>query len=763
MSDQSSDTDPSTGQRSEDGSDSVPTSVEEAVPEDVDPSKARADTESIVKAQTPNPESTIHKSDRSWLHDPTRRFVAWLATTLNNQTNLVGWVEPTVESADIDTPGDLYLSKAFSRGLVVLAVVSLLTFIGSLTYIVTQDVLTPDTLAVASLGAIGLGLGFTAALLGLWFSYVRYGVSERGREINAMMPDAVSYMYTQSVGGINHLDVIRSLAQAEDTYGHLSREFQAIVREAEYFGEDYQIAIAKQAELTPSDELSRFLTDMLTVLRSGGDLAKFLENETDIALRTAKSEMESTTDLLELAAEMYLTISLFPLIGIVVLVILSTINPVGALPLFAIVYGFIPLIALMFIVAVSGVRGDELGSGKLDIQAQASAQLNAIEQDAAETDSDTTSATNQRTLSSAFGSQLASDMMSEEAAHSPSIPLHPAAAGILNTHTIDLYRQDHPTFDKVAKEQVKYRTKSIFTSPLGYFRERPLATLPFTLTITAVTLTIAILIGAAPLPTPDAFIQDPLNTTAWWLHVPLFVVLGPLAIFYEYGKYIKKNLYQSFPQTLRKIASANDTGMTLLDSIESATSEQESLINRELGLIHTKAKLGMPMEQALVEFNNAYQKPKIARITNLLIEAQRTSEHIANVLQTAVQSAENRIQMTKEQKTRTQVQTLLIMITSGLILAVMMILDRVFLPILTEGGLAAVSNAGSAGESGQAAAEFGTGLDPALASLLFLHAVTLHAVFSGALAGYIREGEILSGVKYILVLLTMIFFAWNFV
>ena len=110
-------------------------------------------------------------------------------------------------------------------------------------------------------GAIGFAVGF-----GSLVSIPYFRASAREREINILLSDAISFMYALSVGGLNQLEILEAMARAEDTYGEVAREFQSIVQETEYFGTDYRNAIQQQAIETPSDDLSQFLTDMLSIV-----------------------------------------------------------------------------------------------------------------------------------------------------------------------------------------------------------------------------------------------------------------------------------------------------------------------------------------------------------------------------------------------------------------------------------------------------------------------------------------------------------------
>ncbi len=249
----------------------------------------------------------------------------------------LGVIDPTTLSLGIPSPSPS--ATVFLRSLVVPVAV----FISGLVF-----------------GTIGFLIGF-GSLIAIPYSRS----SSREREINLLLADSVSFMYALSVGGLNQLEILRAMADAEDTYGEVSREFQSIINETEYFGTDYRNAIRQQSMETPSDELSQFLADMLSIVNSGGDMEAFLADKKEKHLRTSKQEQEMTLETLELFGEMYMTLSLFPLLLIIILVIMGMLGESDDFLLYATVYVLIPLTGVGFLVLVSTVKQDELGNGYL--------------------------------------------------------------------------------------------------------------------------------------------------------------------------------------------------------------------------------------------------------------------------------------------------------------------------------------------------------------------------------------------------------------
>jgi flagellar protein FlaJ len=102
-------------------------------------------------------------------------------------------------------------------------------------------------------------------------------------------------------------------------------------------------------------------------------------------------------------------------------------------------------------------------------------------------------------------------------------------------------------------------------------------------------------------------------------------------------------------------------------------------------------------------------------------------------------------------------QVAIILMTYLTLLGVMAILKTQFLDVMA--GLASQAASGGDSLSGQGL-NFGGGINIDLLSVLFFHAVTLQAGLSGFISGYIRNADIVSGVKFVVVLQTIALLVW---
>ncbi|MFC6732329.1 type II secretion system F family protein [Haladaptatus sp. DYSN1] len=536
-------------------------------------------------------------------------------------------------------------------------------------------------------GLVGFGIGFGAIV-----SVPYYRAGERKREINMLLPDSISFMYALSVGGMNQIEILQAMAKAEDTYGEVAKEFQSIVLETEYFDTDYRSAIRNQAMQSPSDELGQFLTDMLSIVNSGGDMTRFLDDKKEKHMRTAKQEQELQLETLELFGEMYMTLSLFPLLLIIILVIMSMLGEAQDFMLYGTVYGLIPMTGIGFLVLVATVKSGEPGDGYL---------------------------------------------------HEDDPDIQRRERGMLGLGLIERYAGTYAVFDRIKSKEGTFVTMELLRKPHHFFRDYPLATLALTVPAAIVLLGFCIMAGLAPA-SFEELQSNPVGGTFFWVYMPMYVTLLPLAVFNEWNLRSRWKIIKNLSDDLRKLSSANDTGLTLLESLKVVADTSRGKLAEEFEAIHAKVNYGMSLKEALIEFNNHYHIPRLARTVKLVSKAQETSSNITDVLSTAAQASENQDDIDRERVGRTRMQIVIIIMTYLVLLGVMAILKVKFLD--TMAGLSAQAS----GDSGA----FGGGLNIDMLTMLFFHAVTLQALMSGFIAGYMRDASLLSGVKYAVILPT---------
>jgi flagellar protein FlaJ len=563
---------------------------------------------------------------------------------------------------------------------------------------------------LVGLGGVSLSLAGFLVGAGVPLLSLYYEADDRRREIEMLLPDTVAYMYALSVGGMNQLEIFDAVADSEDVYGEVSREFQAIMQETRYFDTDYRTAIRHRAIETPSDSLSELLTDTLSIVDSGGDMTQFLDDKTEKHLREARQSREENLETLELLGEMYMTVSLFPLLLVILLVVMSMMGNGSPLLLLLSVYGLVPGIAVVFVTLIAIVKQDERGGGRLSLPGGGGF---------------TTAGTAlERSITRAY-----TDGGERQV---------PAAAGGL--------------FDRIHRREGVYRAGALLARPTRLFVRHPTYTLALTVPLAALAVLLAAGTGVAPT-TWAGLEAAPVLGTTLYVYVPLYVLTVPLALARYRQRARHRAVLDGLAESLRKLSSANDTGLPLLDSFRNVADTTAGRLAEEFDRIHGKVLYGASLKAALFEFNNRYEIPRMARTVNLIAEAQEASSQISDVLRTAAQAAENQDEIQRERRTRTRMQIAIIVMTYLVLLAVMAMLKLQFLDSIA-------SLAADAGAAGGGAGAVSVNVDIDRLSMLFFHTVTLQAISAAIIAGYLRESRLLGSVKYLVALPTVALAVW---
>ena len=432
----------------------------------------------------------------------------------NYQENLRG--------AHLTDGADLYLARTVLYTLItailVLTVTGLLSFLGFNSGLFEQ-------ITDSEAAEIGLTLGFPifatiiiSAITGVMYYIIpSYKASRRAAEIDATLPSAVTFMYALNRGGMNINDVMRMLAENDNVYGEVSKEFGTIIQDMEYFSRDSLSAIRRAGERTPSDKFSDLMDDMVATMDSGAQMSTFLEQKSEDLIIDAEREQSSFIEQLSLLGEVYVTAFVAgPLFMIIITVIMALMGGAEPSQLDGIVYGLLPFMNIGYFFLINVLASSDeakpryIEPKKVDV----SRSDKNLEQFAKNVDDDRV----KKVYSKKKKRERTSLIM--------------------------------PPYSESITDLINYPNKTmLFTVPIALIY---LITIP--------------IIGLAEV-SFGAFIDEPVLQTVYWLLIPVYIIVVPLMIFYEIGARRQKKMMNRFPGALKQISSSNSVGMTLTESL----------------------------------------------------------------------------------------------------------------------------------------------------------------------------------------------------
>lgn len=540
---------------------------------------------------------------------------------------------------------------------------------------------------------------------GILYYIPSFQAGERRREIDSMLPSAVTFMYALSRGGMNIIEVMEKLSNADDVYGEVANEFDMMLRDMDYFGNDLRIALRNTSEMTPSENMSDFLDDLLSVIDSGGEMTPFLLTKSEQYHEIRKQDQKGFLDTLALMSESYVTAFVAaPLFIIIIMTIMSVMGGADMMQLYAIIYMVLPVASLgfAFVIDIISTGGDSAVK-QLDRERDVF-DVEAMEEIAAESDDD--------------------------------------------------------RIDDLVQARKMQSFKDFARDPLAGIKEKPMLSLAFTVPL-AIVLLLAMVLSGLATPSVEAMLDDPIWNTIALAILPGMTVIVPLSIFHEINSRREAKIIRELPDTLKKLSSANETGMTLEESMLLVSETSSGVLSKELKKVHNEIQWGSSLNEALISFANRMKIPRLSRTIKLLTKANESSGDIQGVLQVAARDVESAYKLDRERFQNMIIYTVIIIISFLVFLFVIIILDSRFLSEMAAqagdgGGGSGGSGAGAgAGGGGGGAPAGGGGGAMDLSSIpiekyrmVFFHAGVIQAFCSGLVAGQMGEDDVLSGLKY---------------
>lgn len=443
------------------------------------------------------------------------------------------------------------------------------------------------------LTVVGTLVGPAAVGATVWigrnYYYPRSVVAARRRRIALTMPYAVAFMYALASGGMNFVEVCRRLADSEGAYGEVAREFDAVVREVDLFGNDIRGALSNVRTLTPSEGLQRFLDDLLGVLESGGDLEAFLEGEAEARLDDALEEQTGFVETLGLLSEVFVAgFVAAPLFIIVVLMVVGFVGSqtVGIIAL--LVYVVFPLSMVGFVLLI--------------------------------------------------------DLLSQPF-DDPSVRLvrerdRPAPSESLT---------DDPRFEAYTGSKRSDWVESFRDDPLRTVRHEPLLSLAVSVPAGLLVAAAVVWFGFAT-PSVAGVLAQPLEATVGLAVAPLLIATGPLAVLHERERRRTKEIAERFPDVLGILASANQMGVDLVDAFDLVTRWATGTLADELAKVRNDIAWNHDVTGALLSLADRLDVPQLTRTMVLVAEGSRSTGDLHDLLEIAANDTRARARLTRERQ-----------------------------------------------------------------------------------------------------------------
>jgi flagellar protein FlaJ len=572
-------------------------------------------------------------------------------------------------------------------------------------------VLAPNqTLFIVAFG--GVFGGITAALGTYVFRWERLKsrAAVRQRNVEEGLPRAVAFMYALSRGGVAFPDALRTFSENDEIYGENAREATVAVREMDLFGRDMITAIRRMAARTPSEEFKTFSENLASVLQSGQRLSAFLRNQYERYQEEAADRQEEILEHLATIAEAYVTVLVAGVLFLITILLvfgLTTTDTLGFIQLLG--YVMVPLANVGFMVYLAQ---------KLESLGIAANHTTSV-LDSTETRSPDRSVTHDGVPQTDGGVSASS------------------REGLSQLAVYDGFA----------------RSRRLLRSPLQTLLWNPAR-------ILYVTVPIALL--SVLLRAPPAFETSVVNVRLLddVLVQAALLVLGSFAITRTIYAYRVRRIEAATPEFLERLASLNEAGMTLVESLERLRGSDVGALSPEVERIWADVRMGSNLDDALVRFGRRVRTTSITRVVTLVTNAMRASGSLGPVLRIAATQARADQRLRRRRRQQMLSYLVVIYVSFMVFLIIIVAVQEVLVPALpSHVPTPSAEETSRLGVNADQFARFGS-VDKAAYTLAFFHTALVHAVFSGFIGGMLGEGTLRDGAKHAAVLLGVAYVAF---
>lgn len=264
-------------------------------------------------------------------------------------------IKNDIKKAKMQTSVEEYFSGA--------VMISLVAFVFELPIISFIISLVIENFAVGLFTAFTVSAVLAAAFFYLYINYPKTLVMDRRKRIDSVLPFATLYLSTSS-GTKLPIDKVFKIFIKYSGYKEIVREVNEINNDIENFGLDTYTALERAAERSPSKKFKELIWGMLSTLRSGGDLSKYLEGKSESFINDYRRKLTEFSRSLTVYTEVYLTAVVLG--GVFFTILTAIISGIGGgggniIGLqFILVFIFIPAMSWVFITLIkSATPGDE--------------------------------------------------------------------------------------------------------------------------------------------------------------------------------------------------------------------------------------------------------------------------------------------------------------------------------------------------------------------------------------------------------------------
>ncbi len=238
----------------------------------------------------------------------------------------------------------------------------------------------------------------------------------------------------------------------------------------------------------------------------------------------------------------------------------------------------------------------------------------------------------------------------------------------------------------------------------------------------------------------------------------------------------QKDIENRFPEFVRNMSGAIKSGMPVAQAVVHVSEGDYGSLTQHLKKLAWQIEWSIPFHRAFINFGKETENPVIRRAIATVIQAEQAGGNIEDVLVSVTESLLQIKKIKEERKSSIHAQIMQSYIIFFVFLGVMVVIQNLLIPYMIQFG------ATSAAETGITTSQIGGGIrlqaqldfsSPVIFFIslgswimslngIFLLMSLIQGFFAGVVLGKLAEGDLTSGLKHSLIMMTVAFMLITF-
>jgi len=241
-----------------------------------------------------------------------------------------------------------------------------------------------------------------------------------------------------------------------------------------------------------------------------------------------------------------------------------------------------------------------------------------------------------------------------------------------------------------------------------------------------------------------------------FLVLGILSILGPIGFYNHLATKKKREIENQLPDFLREISSSTASGMTVFDSIRSASKGDHGRLTHELQTMASQLSWGISVNEVLDNFAKRMKTDIVKRMVITIKKALEIGGNTSAVFNAAAVEIDQAKRVEEQRKIEMSLYSIVIFISFFVFLAVILIIDKtIFAAIFDLQDKMAGQTIGNM---------MIASIDHDLLKYMFFSFVLVQSIGGGLLGGFMMDGKLSSGIRFgfILILVSFIVFKFMF-